>query len=658
MTAPAPQDHHEAWRAANRRHVQCAIDEVRARLDLHAQGHRSREPKAELAALEAAERALAGRSALRILCDRFGLSRFERLALTLSAGPELAPGFGARCAAAAGDARRGYPSVALAIDVLPEAHWSAFAPDQPLRRHCLVQLGDGELANARLRIEERVLHFLIGTATCDERLMALTEVLPPGRREDLAPSQLELAGHIAALWSRPEQTLIQLCGGEQAGKEAVLAEACARLGYSLHALRASDIAAEPSQRDGLVRLWSRESLLAASALVVIIDDGDHPEQVRAATAFVERATGLVAVAGRDPLRLRRRLSTRLDLERPSPGEQGTLWHGILGPLATRMNGEIGGIVAQFSLGMASMRGAAAEVKRRAGGEEQGADLAAMLWDACRSQARPRMDDLAQRIKPAACWDDIVLPPDQMQLLRDIAAHVRQRARVYEQWGFGKRGSRGLGISVVFAGASGTGKTMAAEVIAAELNLDLYRVDLSQVVSKYIGETEKNLRRIFDAAEEGGAVLLFDEADALFGKRSEVKDSHDRYANLEVSYLLQRMEAYRGLAILTTNVRNALDTAFLRRLRFIVEFPFPGPTERAEIWRRIFPPDTPREGLDVHRLAKLNVPGGVIRNIALNAAFVAADQGAPVRMGHLRHAAEIEFIKLERPLSEADLGGWT
>ena len=252
----------------------------------------------------------------------------------------------------------------------------------------------------------------------------------------------------------------------------------------------------------------------------------------------------------------------------------------------------------------------------------------------------------------------MLPPDQLQLVRDVAAHVRQRARVYEQWGFSKRGSRGLGISAVFAGASGTGKTMAAEVIAAELELDLYRVDLSQVVSKYIGETEKNLRRVFDAAEEGGAVLLFDEADALFGKRSEVKDSHDRYANLEVSYLLQRMEQYRGLAILTTNVRNALDTAFLRRLRFIVEFPFPGPAERAEIWRRIFPPATPREGLDVHRLARLNVPGGVIRNIALNAAFIAADLGEPVRMAHLRHATEIEFIKLERPLSEADLGGWS
>jgi SpoVK/Ycf46/Vps4 family AAA+-type ATPase len=193
-------------------------------------------------------------------------------------------------------------------------------------------------------------------------------------------------------------------------------------------------------------------------------------------------------------------------------------------------------------------------------------------------------------------------------------------KVYKEWGFAGKGGRGLGISALFAGSSGTGKTMSAEVLAKELRLDLYRIDLSSVVSKYIGETEKNLRRVFDAAEGGAAVLLFDEADALFGKRSEVKDSHDRYANMEVSYLLQRMEAYQGLAILTTNLKNALDTAFMRRIRFVVQYPFPDSTQRAEIWSRVFPKNTPTEGLNVRRLAQLNVAGGNIRNIALNAAF--------------------------------------
>jgi SpoVK/Ycf46/Vps4 family AAA+-type ATPase len=190
-----------------------------------------------------------------------------------------------------------------------------------------------------------------------------------------------------------------------------------------------------------------------------------------------------------------------------------------------------------------------------------------------------------------------------------------------------------------------------------LQLDLYRIDLSQVVSKYIGETEKNLRRVFDAAEGGGAILLFDEADAIFGKRTEVKDSHDRYANIEVSYLLQRMEAYRGLAVLTTNMKNALDPAFMRRIRFVVQFPFPGAEQRAEIWSRIFPSDTPIEGLDVSQLALLNVAGGNIRNIALNAAFLAADAGEPVRMKYLLRAARSEYAKLEKPLTEAEIGGW-
>jgi SpoVK/Ycf46/Vps4 family AAA+-type ATPase len=211
--------------------------------------------------------------------------------------------------------------------------------------------------------------------------------------------------------------------------------------------------------------------------------------------------------------------------------------------------------------------------------------------------------------------------------------------------------------VLFAGESGTGKTMAAEVLANDLHLDLYRIDLASVVSKYIGETEKNLGRVFDAAEDSGAILLFDEADALFGKRSEVKDSHDRYANIEVSYLLQRMEVYRGLAILTTNMKSALDGAFQRRLRFVVQFPFPDQQEREAIWRGIFPPVTPIDGVDYAKLAKLNVSGGNIRNIALNAAFLAADDGSAIAMKHLLQAAHGEAAKRDRPLSDAETRGW-
>jgi SpoVK/Ycf46/Vps4 family AAA+-type ATPase len=280
-----------------------------------------------------------------------------------------------------------------------------------------------------------------------------------------------------------------------------------------------------------------------------------------------------------------------------------------------------------------------------------------LWRNCLSYARPKLEELAQPIRTQVTWDDLVLPDKEKQILQTITAQVRQRAKVYEKWGFANKGQRGLGISVLFAGSSGTGKTLAAEVLANELHLDLYRIDISSVVSKYIGETEKNLRRIFDAAEMGGAILLFDEADALFGKRSEVKDSHDRYANMEVAYLLQRMEAYRGLAILTTNLKNSLDQAFLRRLRFVVQFPFPDAVQRAEIWQRVFPKLTPTENLSYHKLARLSVPGGNIRNIALNAAFLAADADSPVQMQHILQSAQSEYIKLERPLTEAEIKGW-
>jgi SpoVK/Ycf46/Vps4 family AAA+-type ATPase len=242
------------------------------------------------------------------------------------------------------------------------------------------------------------------------------------------------------------------------------------------------------------------------------------------------------------------------------------------------------------------------------------------------------------------------------VLHQIAAHLRARATVRGRWGFDAKYSRGLGITALFAGASGTGKTMSAEVLAGSLELDLYQIDLASTVSKFIGETEKNLKRIFDAAEDSGAILLFDEADALFGKRTEIKDSHDRYANLEVSYLLQRMEAYRGLAILTTNMKQAIDQAFLRRIRFIVTFPFPDAAQRERIWRGVFPAATPLGHIEFERLGRLNIPGAIIRNIATHAAFLAADSGEQVNMVHLLRATRAEYSKLEKPLTAAELGG--
>jgi SpoVK/Ycf46/Vps4 family AAA+-type ATPase len=307
------------------------------------------------------------------------------------------------------------------------------------------------------------------------------------------------------------------------------------------------------------------------------------------------------------------------------------------------------LAGQFNLSLAGISQVIAGAKE----DQSGVPLKDNLWKGCLALTRPRLDVLAQRIDARATWDDIVLPAAEENLLRQIADQVRNRSQVYDRWGFRKEMNRGLGISALFAGESGTGKTMAAEVIANDLGLSLYRIDLSAVVNKYIGETEKNLRRLFDAAEDGGAILFFDEADALFGRRSEVRDSHDRYANIEINYLLQRIESYRGLAILATNLKSALDSAFLRRLRFVVNFAFPGQTERKLIWQKVFPEETPLQALDYERLAGINLTGGSIHNIALSSAFLAASAGSQVTMPIVLAATRTEMRKLDRPINEAD-----
>ena len=640
------------WYEANQRYLSAALGSVREALERHAGrgGAKPRKQEQDVDALDPPP-------ALETLRAAFGLSGFERDVLLACAGVELDSAFAACCAAAQGDDRRAYPTFGLALAALEGAHWSALSPASPLRRWRLVEVGSGEtLTTSPLRVSERVLHYLAGVQHLDENLEGFLAPVPPP--DELPASQHALIERILGLWSgNPVPPVIQLCGDEGSGKEAVAAAACAALGVGLYAMRAEEVPAAPAERDALIRLWEREAVLGRSALLLDCEQLEGVEAARAAVSFLEGAQGMIFVAARDPMRPSRRRAIRLDVRGPSPAEQRSLWRGVLGPSAAELNGKLGEITSQFSLGPQGIRAAgteALEVLSR--GPDQ--ELGSVLWEACRSQARSRLDDLAQRIEPAAAWEDLILPSPQKNVLREVLANVRWRARVYDEWGFAAKGSRGLGIGALFAGASGTGKTMAAEVLAGELRLDLYRIDLSQVVSKYIGETEKNLRRVFDAAEEGGAVLLFDEADALFGKRSEVKDSHDRYANIEVSYLLQRMESYRGLAILTTNMKSELDPAFLRRLRFVVRFPFPDAAGRAGIWERIFPPDTPTDGLDFHKLARLNVAGGNIRNIALQAAFLAADRGEPVRMAHLLRAAYTECAKLEKPLTEAEIGGWT
>ncbi len=484
----------------------------------------------------------------------FRLSPFERDLLLWCAGAEV-------------DGRFETPTFGAALSALDGGHWDALAPAAPLRHWRLIEVGAGSaLVNRPLRIDERVLHHLIGVTCLDPRLDGVLEVRP-----EAGPSEADDAFGEA-------KGVVLLVGGDEEARQRAAGSMAAAQGRLLLVLPHDRLPQPGPDNAFLARLVEREVALLGGLLFI-----PSADVAPGLNAFVRELGCTVVIGGYAP-------GVPVDERRIVPG----------------------------------------------GGSAQ-------------------LSELADRIEPYAGWADLVLPEPSVQALRELAGQVRHRTTVYADWGMG--GPRGQGITALFTGESGTGKTLAAEVLAAELGLDLYRIDLASVVSKYIGETEKNLKRVFDAAESSDAVLLFDEADAIFGRRSEVRDSHDRYANLEISYLLQRMETYRGLAVLTTNLRGALDRSFMRRLRFVVPFPFPDAAARARIWRLMLPPRVPVSDLDFERLARLQLSGGNIRTVALNAAFLAADAGGPVSMAHLLSAARREYAKLEKPLTEAEIGGW-
>ena len=621
------------WLEANQQHLSAALAEVRAYFDGGA-------PHAEPAA--------DGDSALATLCEMFKLTRFERALLLLCAGIELDSGFAPLCARLNGDPACAYPTFSLALAHLPEPHWSALGPEGALRRWLLVDVartGNAPLTASALRIDERILHFLTGLHHVDERLANLADPLVADGL--VTPSQESVVAAVCEEWSNARTLpVMQLCGRDADGKRQIVAAVGNAMHVRFFSLRAELLAAQQNSFGTIARLWDREAALAGAGLYVETEDLEGAETAALVRRLVERLAAPVILGAAEPFALPQRATRTFDVDKPAAREQRELWARFLGPDAEHASDDIDRVSGQFDLSAGAIRAAAHDA--RAGG---GAPLGRRLWDAARARARTQVGQLAQRVRGDVTFDDLILPERHKAVLREIAVHVAHRATVYGRWDFGRRTTTGLGISALFAGPSGTGKTMAAAVLADALRLDLYRIDLATVVNKYIGETEKNLRRLFDAAEDGGAILFFDEADALFGKRSEVKDSHDRYANIEINYLLQRVESYRGLAILATNLKSALDEAFLRRLRFVVEFPFPDAAERQALWRSIFPAAAPLEDVAFDQLAKLNVPGGNIRNIALHAAFLAADAGEPIRMSHLRHAALGEYLKLERPANE-------
>jgi hypothetical protein len=663
------------WQESNERYLSAALNWLRLRLrhlaeSIEKPGTSSKEKNGTekevhqaAAALLSAE-AIEPPPALVILARRFGLSRFELEVLLLCAAMELDTRMPGLCARAQDETHRSYPTFALAMALFDEPAWDVLSPERPLRYWRLLDvnpLASPTLMTSPLRADERIVNYIKGLNHLDDRLIPLLVPFDvPAGEEDLPPSQhkavTEVVNHVQRSINGGPPPVTQLVGLDTVSKQLVAQHAAAALGVHLNRLPVELLPSQAPELEMLARLWQRESFLLPIALYLDAHEPEaalKPESLTQTAAnplhrFLVRSHGLYFLSTREIRSDLGPFTTAVEVKKPTPTEQQTVWRELLKEAAP---GSPHLLAGQFNLNVSSIR----QIVKGVSGEpgNNGHIPHKHLWDACLAGTGPKLDLLAQKLEPKATWDDIVLPQETIDVLRRIADQVRQRSKVYDTWGFREKMNRGLGINALFTGDSGTGKTMAAEVIANDLRLNLYRIDLSGVVSKYIGETEKNLRRLFDAAEDGGAILFFDEADALFGKRSEVKDSHDRYANIEINYLLQRMESYQGLAILATNMKSALDEAFMRRLRFIVNFPFPGITERKMILQKIFPSGVPKKNLDYHRLARLNLAGGSIYNIAVNAAFMAAQGDEPVSMPLVLSAARAEFHKLERPVKEAD-----
>jgi ATPase family associated with various cellular activities (AAA) len=625
--------------------------------------------------------------AIALLAQRLGLSDFERNLLLLCVAMEMDTRIPALCARAQRDVSKPYPTYALAMSLFDQPAWDVMSPERPLRYWRLIEIiqpGTHTLTASALRADERIVNYVKGLNYLDDRLVALLAPLSAATSandyQGLPNSQLALCESILrSIDDTPHGTklpTIQLLGIDSLSKKLIAERVAHDLGLTVYRISPASIPAANVDLDSFARIWQRESILLPLGLYVDALDIDRADALCGITKrWISRCGGVVFLDAREAWEGLDRTTMNVDVAKPTPVEQREAWRTVLSqtnqeaahtsdkndksgidvassPIAQDLPRRLAG---QFNFNVSTIQQIADEAQTRLRRTQDSSSdaITQYIWEACLAHARPTLDQLAQRLDAKATWDDLKLPPHPQSLLRQIAAQVAQRSAVYDDFGFRQRMNRGLGISVLFSGESGTGKTMAAEVLANALGMLLYRIDLSAVVSKYIGETEKNLRKLFDAAEDGGAILFFDEADALFGKRSEVKDSHDRYANIEINYLLQRMESYQGLAILATNLKSSLDTAFMRRLRFIINFPFPAPAERKAMWQRAFPASTPLGALDYERLARLNITGGSIQNIALNSAFVAAHRGSEITMPLLLEAAKDEFRKLEKPINEAD-----
>ncbi|MBA3532236.1 MAG: ATP-binding protein [Ardenticatenales bacterium] len=611
-------------------------------------------------------------SRLLSLTSAFQLDEFEVDALLVCLAPHLDLRYERLYGYLQDDVMRKRPTVNLLLDLLCEPgpgrllRLASFNDDAPLFRYQLLErLPDSNVTRPSLlsqsvTIDESLVSWLLGGYQAhaslggyaslewpqinetDSLLAAepLTDVVIPGDASSIAvfhgpDEKIQVAGArlVAANMKRP-LLVVNLAGVMQ---------------QDISSMRALRLALRDARLTGAIPcLMGWESCLVESSPppALLAELYNYPDLVIVASTTNWQARGIDRV----------RHLLRVAFPEPSYSQRGALWHFFLREdMAIDPSLEVADLASQFILSASQIRDAVASARDRA--FQHGRALNNMdLFVAARSHSSPRLAELARKIVPRYQWDDIVLPPDQRAVLREIISTVRGRPMVLHTWGVGQKLAASAGVTAMFAGPPGTGKTMAAEVIAGELGLDLYKIDLSTVINKYIGETEKNLGRIFDEASSSNAILFFDEADSIFGKRSEVKDSHDRYANIEVSYLLQRMESYDGITILATNLRANLDEAFTRRFQFAIDLPFPDEVERLHIWQTLFPPEVPRaDDLNFGLMARrFKFAGGSIRNIIVSAAYLAATNGGIVTMEHLLHGTRRELQKMGRLISDIDL----
>ncbi|HEX7976603.1 MAG TPA: AAA family ATPase [Anaerolineales bacterium] len=621
----------------------------------------------EIAELKAGSREQGIPLRLEMIANLFGLEQFDQDALLVCLAPEIDLRYERLYAYLQDEFSRRSPSVDLALNLLcPTLEekircQERFTASAPLRRWSLLHfmpsaaLPEPPLLARSLKLDDRIRRFLLGNDEPDEALLSLVEFLEDSVEAGLALADEE-SRRLAALAAVADDQIFYFQGPPGAGKRGTAAALAQQRGQKMLVLSGRRLAeSRPEDFADLAWRADREARLQSAVLYWQDFDAHLVEgreyQWDAARKLLVARPGLTLLGGEaawDPGRAFVPIPfARLSFELPGAAERLALWErSLAGEAAVD---DLQRVAAHFRLSRDQIRGASAAARNLARWRDPGGPqiTAADLLGASRLHSNQKLAALAQKILPHYAWQDIVLPAEQMRQLHELCDRVRYRSVVLEEWGFDRKLALGKGLNALFSGPPGTGKTMAADILAGALNLDLYKIDLSMVVSKYIGETEKNLARIFAEAATSNAILFFDEADALFGKRTEVKDAHDRYANLEISYLLQKMEEYDGLVILATNLRQNIDRAFLRRMHYLIEFPLPDAHHRLQIWKGIWPDAAPRSAdLDMNALAEqLDVAGANIRNIALAAAYLAAAEGRSISMAHLKRAAESEYKKI-------------